>query len=325
MKKNKGSAILIAVFLVAAVGGVAFGIGRMFLVESNLSSTWENSTVAYYAAESGVEEGLLRYKYNKNQEISPDGTNVLVVDLSSNSINNVLWNPLLHINDFNSGDSSYASSIKYLQKYYGQDIDINGDLTSLDVINNDSTEYFIPRDQSLKLDLSALNKKKGDINLMVRFTKDDTTTEICDYATKKAFMEAKLTGSTPVSDTYQMAAALVHRSHIYDLSPQTILPGPPIEDVLSFEKLIGGIRQLTQSPIYNTDTPLELTLKPIGCSAKIGITSPASTENNPLIPGPYNTIKSTGYFGGVTRTIEVKVDRQSGTVYDLYDYVLYKR
>ncbi len=325
MKKGKGSAILIAVFLVTAVGSVAFGIGKLFLVESNLSNVWENSTIAYYAAESGIEEGLLRYKYDKNQEKSPGSKNVLVANLSKETIADELWNPLFYINNFDAADKHYSSTIEYLQRYYGEDIDMNGSFMPIDVINNNSTDYFIPRDQSMKLDLTKLNSSHSDIKLWVIFTEDDTTSGVCDYDhINPVFMEVKLTGSTPVSNLNQSSVALVHHVHQYNLSADTFLSGPVNNGVIEFSSLISNIGQLTNSAIYDHNQALEMSLKPIGCSAKIGITATNSVGSK-LLPGPYNTIKSTGYYGGGTRTIEVKVDRQSGTVYDLYDYVLYNR
>jgi hypothetical protein len=35
-------------------------------------------------------------------------------------------------------------------------------------------------------------------------------------------------------------------------------------------------------------------------------------------------VESTGYYGGVSRKLEATIDRQSGTLYDLFDYVIYK-
>ena len=63
--KKRGSALIIALLIMATVGGVTFGIGRLFFLDRSITALYENSTIAYYAAESGLEEGMLRYRYKK--------------------------------------------------------------------------------------------------------------------------------------------------------------------------------------------------------------------------------------------------------------------
>ena len=69
-----------------------------------------------------------------------------------------------------------------------------------------------------------------------------------------------------------------------------------------------------------TSGKVELSLKSIGCDAYFGIKPVNSTKQ---VVQPYSTIKSTGYYGGVTRTLEARIDRQAGTLYDLFDFVIY--
>ncbi|OQA04440.1 MAG: hypothetical protein BWY68_00320 [bacterium ADurb.Bin400] len=40
--------------------------------------------------------------------------------------------------------------------------------------------------------------------------------------------------------------------------------------------------------------------------------------------GPASVIRSHGYYMGVGRKLEARIDRQSGTLYDLFDYVIYQ-
>lgn len=67
--KQRGSALIISMMLIATVGAVAFGIAKLLFADTAISATYENGAVAYYAAESGIEEGFLRYKYNMNAEV----------------------------------------------------------------------------------------------------------------------------------------------------------------------------------------------------------------------------------------------------------------
>ncbi len=83
--------------------------------------------------------------------------------------------------------------------------------------------------------------------------------------------------------------------------------------------LLGEIRSISTAAPFSGQT--ELYLKPIGCGAKIGM---FATDTDVKIASPYTTIHSVGHFGGVTRTLIANIDRQSGTLYDIYDFVIYQ-
>jgi hypothetical protein len=42
------------------------------------------------------------------------------------------------------------------------------------------------------------------------------------------------------------------------------------------------------------------------------------------VAGPTTTVKSLGYFASVTNQLTAEIDRQTGTVLDLFNYVIYK-
>ena len=72
----------------------------------------------------------------------------------------------------------------------------------------------------------------------------------------------------------------------------------------------------------------EMTLKPVGGmndGIYFGFTqkTPGGT-NQRLTSGLATTIQSTGYFAGNSRQISANVDRQTGTVLDIFNYVIYK-
>ena len=55
--------------LITSIGVITFGIGRALFVQTQTGALYENGVMAYYAAESGIEEGFLMYRYNQNSEI----------------------------------------------------------------------------------------------------------------------------------------------------------------------------------------------------------------------------------------------------------------
>jgi len=323
MKKSKGSAILIAVLLVAAVGSTAFGIGRLFLMDASVADKYESAVIAYYAAESGIEEGLLRYRYDKNQEVL-ENNNMPIINLSDeegklNNPKNFSFNPLKRY---------YVPSVEYLSDFYGEDVDGAEGLSEFDLGSGDYPDvYRIPKDESIKLDLSKL---KDDITLYVKYINTDGDTfnfNSCTNTNTCPFMEVALIGSTPTSpDKYQSKIALMATGHDNSFSEAGYIKKStdPVNGVITYNNLIAGIRSKNFDPIFDEEKPLNISLKPLYADAIIGIKAEGITSGTKILPAPYNTIKSTGHYGGVTRTLEAKIDRQAGTVFDLFDFVLYQ-
>ena len=71
--KKKGSAILIATLLVTAIGSLAFSFGKILLADITSASIYENGVGSYYSAESGIEEGMLRYRFSSSATVPETG------------------------------------------------------------------------------------------------------------------------------------------------------------------------------------------------------------------------------------------------------------
>jgi hypothetical protein len=63
---QRGSALIITMLVVTAISATAFGLSRIFLADVRIAASLEDSLKAYYTAEAGVEEGLLRYRIDRN-------------------------------------------------------------------------------------------------------------------------------------------------------------------------------------------------------------------------------------------------------------------
>lgn len=74
MKRNNqsGSALVLTVLMVSIMSTVSFSITALAISELRKASALEDSIVAYYAAESGIEHGLLQYRLWRNAEISQE-------------------------------------------------------------------------------------------------------------------------------------------------------------------------------------------------------------------------------------------------------------
>jgi hypothetical protein len=74
---------------------------------------------------------------------------------------------------------------------------------------------------------------------------------------------------------------------------------------------------------------LQITIKPVGnYNANDGIYFGFQQGNTAInavrTTGPTTTINSVGYFAGNSRQITANIDRQSGTIMDIFNYVIYK-
>lgn len=69
-KKNNGAALIIALLVITAMSSIGFFVSRLNIKDIVMTTRLEESMGAYYAAESGIEQGLLMLRYNPNLETS---------------------------------------------------------------------------------------------------------------------------------------------------------------------------------------------------------------------------------------------------------------
>lgn len=69
-RPTRGSALIITMLVVAAISTAAFGMSRIFLADVRVAGSLEDSLKGYYLTEAGDEEGLLRYRIDRNNEQS---------------------------------------------------------------------------------------------------------------------------------------------------------------------------------------------------------------------------------------------------------------
>jgi len=356
MKKLKGTALLIAILLVTAIGTIAFSFGRIMALEIDNAAIYENGISAYYAAESGVEEGLLRYRYSASAAVpfedwTLNQNKVLRTDLSAKQMVSTtddgiartidILAPLKQIYDLRLGYLGSEGKSKFTP-FYGQDANQDGnfdlnDLRSANYAASADSPFYLQKDESLKfnysknLDISA----SKPLVLMVNFINPAGAT----FIPENALMEIKATVKRPTlprPQEYKKMLAFerptgknsgVHGGKINDYFSDIFVPGS--ETLVYANNLLADLGVPVEPGMEIT-----LALKPLYYDVKIGLATSGCLLNyamnlnctmkaDSVLSGPYTTINSTGYYGGATRTIEAKINRQSGTLYDLFDYVVY--
>ncbi len=320
MKKQRGSAILIAVFLIGAIGSAAFAIGRLFLLDSSLGASYENAAISYYVAESGIEEAMLRQRYNEETEI-PDGK---FYNLSEDkNINTDLIESAA--NNFPDKQYYYLTMV-FKGDYWGEDINKDLIFNASDVANKSYDKmYQIPIDGSRAISLYSYNSA-DDINIFIKYLDPADLTEECPVSItsvdeKKPRMEITLNfydDATP--STYHNSSSFLdsYWNAIADTETQ-IKPDTYISPVHTYNSVIARLRE---GFTINTSKVISLDLKNFGgCVAGVGVAERTGSTLN--FSQPFTTVKSTAYYGGLSRTLKAEIDRESGTLYDIFDYLIY--
>lgn len=308
--------MVIAFFLMAAIGGVAFGIGRIFVMDSAISNLYESGALAYYAAESGIEEGMLRYRYNQDYELPlADTSKVKRFDLTAGS--NLAGNPYdPNTLVTNHAKKYYDLNVVNKAEFYAEDTNGDGTFNTTDFYaggyGGAGTPFRISRDEAVKIDVSDIIGSGADLKIYIamrNFTGG--------FNNSNSFIEAKVTGHKDPKFPKEFKKALVTAGNDNFEQSTTVT----IDDTGRVDHFVrNNILNAIAGSVLNDAEHKELFLKPIGCDIDIALVPVNATE----MSSPWTTVKSIGYYGDATRTLTAKIDRQSGTVYDLFDFVVYR-
>lgn len=357
MKKQRGSAIVIAVLLTTAVGAVAFGFGKTLALHLTNESLYENGIGAYYAAETGIEEGFLRYRYGRAEDtkVSPflpafaglanpakewidaednvvrsDLTSKSVIGNSAQLVRGVDKTSLVLFNAQVTDPNHQYYDLRVGAKTIGENGTVGNAGSGVPDAQLDP-EYTIARDESRKIDLGGyFIDGSRDLTLNFKMIPPFATADGFDF-TNCTLIEAKFEFLTSTGDVIERKKLLKNSSSACRYARAGIiteaLAGSTTVDYVvtgNVAKVTGLKTKIDSILPYSRTT---LFLKPIGSDINYSLILP----NNPavLAANPLNnqksTITSTGYYGGTVRTLEAKVDLSSGSLYDLYDFVIFKK
>lgn len=76
MNKLRGSSLMLVMLIIAGIITVVFASQRLSLVQFSQSGREEDNLFAYQAAKAGLEDGLLRYRFNRDVEVPAPGQDI---------------------------------------------------------------------------------------------------------------------------------------------------------------------------------------------------------------------------------------------------------
>lgn len=319
MKKYKSSALLIALALGVVVSGLVIGASVAMSQFSKMSAQSRDGKLAYRAALSGIEDGLLRFKYAK----ADNNTQELFGNLGKTTIPNSGGTEMSYQLGFKT-DSLSVGDISYI-----------GSGASLRSLLDQALARRINIDDTIDIDLTYFTSKAQGpeellTDLKIYFTSPYANTTPLPTSLANDYFTAMNARLVDASSTLSGEGQLIWENTNTDPSQSMIEIGdfvkcqmtnvtchlrirPQIASrILPFNaqqagRITGaGESDQSRSIFYAIEATTDKKLKP--------------TQNSPgtLI------ISSIGSAGGARRKIEAKIDSSNGGNYlGLFDYGIY--
>jgi Tfp pilus assembly protein PilX len=242
--RRKGSALLIAMIVITAISAAAFGLAKLLLSDIRITSSLEDSTAAYYAAEAGIEHGLLKFRIDRTTEVPVSAPVTVTL----------------------AGGRSYTMTSVYRQ--------VNPPATTTGC--GQAAPNYIPENCSLEFSTSLMN------------------------------------GNLRVSWVWRSAPSDINRG------------GLEWTRVLDDGTICATCRELmapsSTSATISTGNTSAIRVKPVG--GTLTSVSVSSSQGGESVDSRISTIESVGTVGLAKRKLQALVDRDSGTIIGLFDFVV---
>ncbi len=312
---QRGVALIITILL-SSIMLTSVGIfAKEMAEEARNSARLDNSLIAYYAAEAGLEDALLAWRYDKDAEISADDDNTPSVDVTEKTIgtprcvsletNETLTDPgicsSLTANFANFNNRHYA-----LRMWYK---------------TNEIKDYKLNRDDVLEIEVPNLT---GELDL--RWSNGGGSIPL--FGPGKSGYSMEITA-------YDENGEIIDKGKSFTIPGET---SPPPKSTLSISNLGTGRKIVRIKPWYTKVVSNPTDPRSEGCSVLNANTDPQcagttysgtpsvlinASSDTDLMTTPVTHIESVGYYGGVARKISVDLDRTTGKIIGMLDYAIY--
>lgn len=307
-QKQKGIALITTIILTSIMLSSIVLITKEMADEVVNSTRLDNSMIAYYAAEAGLEDALLEFRYDHSAEISKENDTIP----EPNNFNVLCVPP--------TNDCTYRT--------------VN--------LSTSSTDYGARAYNTSYYDLVMWNKVKSVLDQKI--LKDNVAEFVIPNMTKNVTLNWAPNPNTPSNAGYRLEITVYDESGII-IPP---FPTPvsdtdsrtggkyftnPTETTYIIRTTVGsGKRIIRIKPWYTKLSPesdgsyKECTVangcSPISDTPYISLNI-NKTPTVDFIASTTTKIESIGYYGGVARKISATVDRPSGNILNIFDYAIY--
>jgi hypothetical protein len=279
--------------ITAGIVTVIFGTQRIALVQFSQTSRQEDNINALYAAKAGIEDGLMRVRYNPDVETDKD--KAFSFNLSSATAFDI---GVKEPPDFSPVEAGYVMSIVYRKPYTG-DWDQKG------------YAHLIAQDSALELK----NFKDGDeLYYRLWFSRGDAYYDSDSPpppGSDTCFAQITVNDQTTRTTSREIFSYLYANNR----GGTFLNDGTTGDDTYYFD---------SQKQNKNIDVTKNSSIQlfAVGCDVHFSA-GVNNTGGNNTIDSLKTTITSTGYYGSAKRTLIAEVDRKTGTLLTVYEFTGY--
>ncbi len=300
MRKQQGSALVFVLIIIAGIVTVTIGTQRLSLVQFNQATREEDNTFALYAAKAGVEDGLLRFRHERDVETAENKVhrfNLTDGDWSGQEEDK---------NKSISAESDYSPA----NQYYDLAINFRTDhIGNPDALND--PDNSTPMKQDEEIELTGFPNDFGE-NYYLRFAFQWDEATLTECRNKGAFVQVQ--EATFASASGSLLSQKVARIPMSGNS--NVYQSRATSDNLLISST-GSLASMVRMRAYHC--PIRFALKTAKTNNGTGIGANAGPNFDSLT----GKITATGYFGKAKRTLEATVDRKTGRLISIYDFNLY--
>jgi len=295
---SKSSALLLTILIAGLISIVSLSVSRLSISEIKMAGGANESAAAYFAAEAGLEDGLARWRWDRNVEVPVGATE------TSGSIRRC------NISTTQCAEGNPPSiTVGPEDKYYDLKIWYKADKATGELKKDESKEFFI----SWPSDLTSLTLTRSDVQNVNSEATATVSMEVMAY---------KKTDMTPAVLNGDACGKLLTKTT--ENSTTISLSGDSNNEyVLRIKPWIGSNSSGTDA---NGISGYAAGPAPVAKDASKGLyvtytLTPSPSNIN--IDSGFHYIESTGYYKNTKRKLVAKIDRKSGTILSVYDFVIY--
>ena len=289
--KRRGSALVFVLIIIAGIVTVTIGTQRLSLVQFNQATREEDNTYAFYAAKAGIEDGLLRFRHERDVETSTNKVHRLNVtdgvtagEISKDTL-------ISQATDYSPTDQYYDLAINFKTERIGE-------------FNFSGTPPVMNQDEEIELTGFATDASSYYLSFAFRWIDGDAC------RTKDAFVQLQQVTTSAAGDS-------LLSKKIVDIP----LSGSP-----AIYRSYGSNNANLLISSFSSGLTSVVRVRSYHCPVEYAFST--ARDNNDPTGGPTfdsltTKIVSTGYFGQAKRTLEATVDRKSGRLISIYDFNLY--
>lgn len=315
---NRGAALLITLVVVTVLGAITFSINRMVISEIKQITRLEDSEMAYQAAESGIEAGLLLYRYNKEVEV-PSGIPGGMDEKQYYAMRvNVTEGKLEFDNlDINANLASFDKNKSYYDLRIWHKNYINEDGNSVEEVTSNSCQKVTDANGVSSYPIYCVPDNPAETNgtqSIPALAKDGSVEYNINKLDGKIYLKWGYMNTTP---TRPQKDQMRLEYTAYDVDGQIAENGKGKE---LFVYNDASMSQPGNVISLNTTNAQDLRIKSWG--GDLDNYKMILTSSNAKLDSRYTYIESTGYYASSKRKLKVKIDRQTGSIVSTYDFVL---